>query len=114
VRVRRCALQFGAAWMLVFSVVLAVNAAGPVDIYDAGDHHESIGQADEKTPLTRGVTYHASAFPIDVRVRPADPLWGAVQLRGGRFRLFSSTISVRASCLFTAGATSPCLQPSGE
>lgn len=62
------------------------SASGPVDIYDAGDHHESIGQADEKTPLSRGVTYQASAFPIDIRVRPAEPLWGAVQLRGDRFR----------------------------
>jgi hypothetical protein len=68
-------------------VALAVaSASGPVDIYDGGDDHESVGQEDEKTPLSPGVTYEASAFPIDIRVKPTAPLWGALQLRSGRFR----------------------------
>lgn len=68
-------------------VALAVaSASGPVDISDGGDLHESVGQADEKTKLSRGVQYEASKFPLAVRVRPADDLWGGVQLHSGKFK----------------------------
>jgi hypothetical protein len=73
---------------LVGSALAALGvayASGPVDIYDDGDHHESVGQADQKV-LTRGVTYEASKFPLTIRVRPPDALWGGVQLHSGKFK----------------------------
>jgi len=59
-------------------------AAGQVDVYNGGDLHESVGQADQKD-FTRGVTYEARTFPIAIRIRPPDSLWGGVQLHSGRF-----------------------------
>jgi hypothetical protein len=61
------------------------SASGPVDIYDGGDPHESIGQGDTK-PLSRGVTYKASKFPLTVHVRPPDALWEGVQRHSGKYR----------------------------
>jgi len=61
------------------------SAAGPANIYDGGDLHESIGQGGGP-PLQHGVVYQASAFPFALRVRAPDELWGGVQHESGRFR----------------------------
>jgi hypothetical protein len=76
--------------ILVLAGAAAANAAGPVDIYNGGDLHESIGQADGKN-LQRGVTYTASTFPIAIRVRTPDALWGGAQFQSGRFRFLQLT-----------------------
>jgi hypothetical protein len=60
-------------------------ASVPVDLYNGGNLHESVGQADTKD-LRQGVVYEASTFPIRVRFRPPDGLWGGVQLISRRFR----------------------------
>jgi hypothetical protein len=77
---KRCAL------VLLFVLVAgAASAASTPDLYNGGDPHEGIGQGDTKD-LARGVTYAASAFPLRVRVRPPDGLWGGVQYESGPYR----------------------------
>jgi hypothetical protein len=74
--------------LVVLAAALASTraiAAGPVDIFNGGDLHEGIGQADTKG-LRPGVTYQASTFPVAVRVRPPDARWGGAQFQSGRFR----------------------------
>jgi hypothetical protein len=87
--------------LLALSSALVVSGLGaasaPLDIFNGGDLHESVGQSDTKK-LRRGVTYQASAFPIAVRVRPPDSLWGGVQLGSGRFR-FAQLNHLRAGSL---------------
>lgn len=67
-------------------VAAAASAAGPIDLYNGGDKHESVGQGDPKTPLRRGITYTASAFPLALRFGAPDDRWGGVQYESGRFR----------------------------
>lgn len=75
--------------LLVISLTLlatsAAIAGSTPDLHDAGDQHEGIGQGDTK-PLQRGASYTASAFPVSVRVRPPDRLWGGVQFETGAYR----------------------------
>ena len=77
------------------------SASGPVDIYNGGDLHESIGQGDTK-PLSRGVAYTASTFPLAVRVRPPDTLWEGVQLHSGKYR-FVQLHHLRAGSMLLHG-----------
>ena len=60
-------------------------AAGPVDLHNGGDHHAGIGQLGGPT-LSPAVTYQASLFPVALRLRPPDGLWGGAQYESGRFR----------------------------
>ena len=75
--------------LLVVSLALvattAATAGSTPDLYNGGDPHEGIGQGDTK-PLQRGASYTASAFPVRVRVRPPDRLWGGVQYESGAYR----------------------------
>jgi hypothetical protein len=61
------------------------SAAGAVDLHDAGDLHEAIGQSDTKH-LLQGTAYTASAFPIAVRIHAPDALWEGVQHESGSYR----------------------------
>ena len=88
-----------AGWLALAAVAIA---SGPVDIGKGGDLHESVGQADGKTKLQRGVVYRASDFPLALRVRAPDALWGGVQLRSGRFR-FVQIFHLHAGSFPTAG-----------
>jgi hypothetical protein len=65
--------------------VTAATASALVDLFNGGDLHEGVGQADSKS-LTRGVTYTAKSFPLGVRIRPPDSLWEGVQLQSGKYR----------------------------
>jgi len=60
----------------IIAIVAAIAAAvGPPDLWN---NHEN---GDSK-PLTSGVNYHASLFPLAITVRPTDGLWeGAQYLR---------------------------------
>jgi hypothetical protein len=77
------------AMLAIVSAALTTSAlaiaAVPVDLFNGGDTHESVGQVDTKD-LQRGVTYRASAFPLALRLRPPDGRWGGVQVESGRFR----------------------------
>ena len=61
------------------------TGAGPVNLFDGGNLHESVGQAGGQE-LKRGVTYTARTFPLALTVRPSDDLWGGVQLQSKQFR----------------------------
>jgi hypothetical protein len=67
------------------AAVSAASAGGSLDLYDAGDQHEAMGQSDSKD-LLKGATYTASAFPVAVTIRPPDALWGGVQHESGGYR----------------------------
>ena len=68
-----------------FLVSAAAQASGPVNLYNGGDLHESVGQTDEQ-PMSSGKPYTARTFPLSVTVRAPDALWGGVQLQSGKFR----------------------------
>jgi hypothetical protein len=77
--------------VLVFAAAsAAATGAGPADLHNGGDVHESIGQPPvgqfPDGVLQRGVVYGASAFPLAVRVRPNDGHWQGGQFESGRFR----------------------------
>ena len=61
-------------------------AAGSIDLHDAGDGHEGIGQGDPGTQLRPGSTYTASKFGVAVTFRAPDALWGGVQYESGSYR----------------------------
>src|ERR1043166_8151595 len=63
-----------------------VASAAAVDLDDGGDLHEGIGQSDLRTKLQPGSTYTASKFPVALKIRPPDPLWGGVQHESGNYR----------------------------
>lgn len=76
--------------MLVLGVAVlaaagAASAAGSLDLHDAGDLYEGVGQSDTK-PLRAGATYGASAFAVSVKIRPPDALWEGVQHESGKYR----------------------------
>ena len=62
------------------------SAGGSIDLGDSGDLHEGIGQSNLKTMLQLGSVYTASTFPVALRIRPSDALWGGVQLESGKYR----------------------------
>ena len=63
-------------------------ARAPVELFDGGNLHESVGQAGggRNPNLQRGATYQASSFPIPIRLRVPDDTWGGGQYQSGRFR----------------------------
>ncbi len=61
-----------------FAAAGAAGAVGSLDLHNAGDLHEGMGQSDTKD-LLKGVTYTASAFALAVKIHPPDALWGGVQ-----------------------------------
>ena len=79
------------AWSATLTLVVALvvstaaDAAGPVDLFNGGDLHEGVGQGDTKD-LNSGVTYTARTFPLAVRFRPTDALWGGAQFQSGKYR----------------------------
>jgi hypothetical protein len=91
---------------------LALSALAPasavLNIRSGGDLHESVGQANVRD-LQRGRIYRASAFPVLMRVRVPDAVWGGIQLRSGRFRFVQFTHRRRGS-FPTAGAGSITLE----
>jgi len=71
------------------------SASGSIDLGDAGDLHESIGQGQSKsslqTMLQLGSVYTATKFPVAVKIRPPDAHWGGVQLESGNYRFIQLT-----------------------
>jgi len=78
-------LTYTTAVVAALVVATAANAAGSVDLFNGGDLHEGVGQADVKD-LNRGASYAAKTFPIAVRFRPTDALWGGAQFQSGMYR----------------------------
>ena len=74
-----------AFFVLCLTPMPSAASAGPPDLLNGGDPHESLGQADVKA-LSRGVTYTPSTFALRVRFRPPDGAWEGVQLQSGPFR----------------------------
>src|SRR5579862_528827 len=78
----RCLVVLGLA---AFASDGMATAAGPINIGDGGDQHEGVGQSDPLTKLQPGSFYTASKFPVGLKIRPPDALWGAVQHESGSY-----------------------------
>jgi hypothetical protein len=67
-------------------VAVAAAATEPLDLFDGGNLHESMGQADTRD-LAQGRLYEAIGFPVRLRFRPPDGRWGGAKFetRGFRF-----------------------------